>query len=109
VRAHYHGEPAPDLAALIKAETGRDVAIDQGEIMDIVLGKRFWPGTFDFAEVRRIHTEMSAKAQAALSATAGPAPVDRCLDALIEAARAWVAASGTASRKQSERKPAPRG
>ena len=33
---------------MIKSETGLDVAIDQTEITDIILGKKLSPTTFDF-------------------------------------------------------------
>ena len=37
VRNHFLGEPALDLRALLKSETGRDIDVDQSEILDIVL------------------------------------------------------------------------
>ena len=104
-RAHHYGEPAPDLRALIKAETGRDVDVDQGEIMDIVLGRRFWPTTFDFPELRKVHAELSAKAEAAVAASAGPGPVETSLAAVLASARAWLAGSEAAPRKGRKGKP----
>ncbi len=92
-RAHHHGEAAPDLRALIRAETGRDVEIDQQEIMDIVLGRKLAPTTFDFEVLRTSHAELTAKARTASRAASGPSVVERAIAALLDEARAWLAAA----------------
>lgn len=92
-RAHHNGEPPPDLRALICAEIGRDVEIDQQEIMDIVLGRKLWPTTFDFEVLRTIHAELAATAETASRAASGPSVVERAIAALLAEARAWLASA----------------
>jgi argininosuccinate lyase len=91
VRAHYYGEPIPDLNAVLKSETGKDFNINQSEIMDIVLGKIIWPTTIDAPELRRILAEMNGKAQAAAQAFAGESAAARALDAVVRDARQFAA------------------
>jgi hypothetical protein len=94
VRSHHLGEPPPDLAALLQAETGRDIAVDQEEILDIVLGRKILPSTFDFEGLRAIWSGYAQNLSAAADAVTGPSPVERAIDALTEEAKAWLAGSG---------------
>ena len=89
VRAHYYGEPLPDLNAVLRDETGKDFNVDQAEIMNIVLGKIIWPTTIDGPELRRIWQEMSVKAKAAADAFAGESGVKQALDKVVRDARAF--------------------
>ena len=89
VRAHYYGEPLPDLNALLRSETGKDYNVDQAEITVIVLGKVIWPTTIDAPELRRIWQDMNAKAKAAAEAFAGDSVVTRALDKVVRDARAF--------------------
>jgi argininosuccinate lyase len=92
VRAHHLGEPMPDLKALLRAETGRDIEVDQAEIMDIVLGRQLWPTTFDQEVLRATLARSEQSARKATQTFAGPSPVERAVDALLQEARAWIAA-----------------
>jgi argininosuccinate lyase len=89
VRAHYYGEPLPDLNAVLREETGKDFKVDQAEIMNIVLGKIIWPTTIDGPELRRIWQEMNLKAKAAFEAFAGESGVKQALDKVVRDARAF--------------------
>jgi argininosuccinate lyase len=89
VRAHYYGEPLPDLNAVLREETGKDFKVDQAEIMNIVLGKIIWPTTIDGPELRRVWREMSLKAKAATEAFAGESGVKQALDKVVRDARAF--------------------
>ena len=89
VRAHYYGEPLPDLNAVLREETGKDFQVDQAEIMNIVLGKIIWPTTIDGPELRRVWQEMSLKAKAATEAFAGESGVKQALDKVVRDARAF--------------------
>jgi argininosuccinate lyase len=93
VRNHHLGGPPLDLKALLRAETGRDIAIDQQEILDIVLGKTTWPTTFDFAGLRAIWSSFAQKLEDAEKAVTGPSPAERATRALVAEAKAWVANS----------------
>lgn len=93
-RAHHLGEPLPDLKALLKEQTGRDIDLDQDEIMDIVLGRRLWPTTFDIPTVRRLWQGFAERSAAAETAVQAPGPVERAIAALIADAKAWLARTG---------------
>ncbi len=90
VRAHYYKEPAPDLRAMIKAETGRDVAVDQQEIMDIVLGHRIWPTTFDFDGLRTALAQSVSATEQAMHLADTTSPVERAIEELLDEARGWL-------------------
>ncbi len=89
VRAHYYGEPIPDLNAALSAEMGKDYKVDQNEIMDIVLCKTIWPTTIDGPELRRIRLEMDGKAKAAAEAFAGLSVAAMALDQVVSDARTF--------------------
>ena len=89
VRNHYLGEKT-DLKALLKAETGRDIDIDQDEITNIVLGKTLWPTTFDPEMLRETLAQYDQKAAAAEQKFGGPSGVDCAIDELLAEARAWL-------------------
>ena len=89
VRAHYHGEPLPDLNAVLKAETGKEFPVDQAEIMNIVLGKVIWPTTIDAPALRGIWQEMDGKAKAATARFAGEGVVTSALDKVVAEARGF--------------------
>jgi argininosuccinate lyase len=97
VRSHHLGEPPPDLAALLRAETGRDIPVDQQEILDIVLGRKIMPSTFDFEGLRELWMSSAKHVDAAATAVTGPSPVERAIDTLIEEAKAWLAGPGLQS------------
>ena len=94
VRAHYLGEAQIDLKQALLEETGRDIDVDQDEIMDIVLGNRLWPTTFDFDGLKAMWTEFGNEVAAAEEKLAQPGPVERTLEALLAEARAWLAQQG---------------
>jgi argininosuccinate lyase len=91
VRNHYLQEPPLDLRALLRQETGRDIDIDQQEIMDIVLVKRLWPTTFDFPMLRETLAQYRGKATAAAEMFAGPSVVEQASERVLADARAWLA------------------
>lgn len=90
-RAHHLGEPAPDLRAMLKQETGRDIDVDQKDIMDIVLGNKLAPETFDLPGLRKIWAGAAEAAKSAQAAASGPSAVERASEALIAEAKAWLA------------------
>jgi argininosuccinate lyase len=96
-RAHHLGEPAPNLKAMLKEETGRDIDVDQSEIMDIVLGRKFWPTTFDVPMLRETWAGFDRRISAALRALEARNPIDQAVDKVIADARAWVSAPTGAS------------
>ena len=64
--------------------------------MDIVLGRRLWPTTFDFDALKALWTELGNEVAAAEKELAGLGPVERTLEALLAEARAWLAEQGGA-------------
>jgi argininosuccinate lyase len=90
VRSHALGEPPPDLRELLRRETGREIEVDQREIMDIVLGKQLSPTTFDLAVLRETAAAYREKAAAATSKFAGPSVVERATVRLLADASAWL-------------------
>lgn len=90
VRAHFYGETLPDLNALLRNETGRDFAVDQTEIMKIVLGNLIWPTTFDAAGLQRTWREMSEKATATAKLFAGDGVARQATDKVVDEAWAFV-------------------
>jgi argininosuccinate lyase len=95
VRSHYLNEPPLDLRDLLKRETGRDIDVDQLEIMDIVQGKRLWPTTFDFPMLRETVAQYRDKARAATEAFARPSVVEQATERVLADARAWLDAPKT--------------
>ena len=91
IRAHHLGEPIPDLKQVLKAETGRDIDVDQDEIMDIVLGRRIWPTTFDPQMLRDTLSAFEQKALAVSRTYGEPSRVRQAIDSLLREARAWAA------------------
>ena len=79
-----------DLKQALLEETGRDIDVDQDEIMDIVLGRRLWPTTFDFDGLKALWTEFGNEVAAAEEKLAGPGPVEQTLEALLAEARTWL-------------------
>jgi hypothetical protein len=90
-RAHHLGEAIPDLKQVLKAETGRDIDVDQDEIMDIVLGRRIWPTTFDPQMLRDTLSAFEQKALAVNRTYGEPSRVRQAIDSLLREARAWAA------------------
>lgn len=91
VRSHYLKEPSIDLNQMLEKELGRPFAIDQDEIMDIVLVKRIWPSMFDFPMLRQTLADYERRSEAATKSSSGLGPVERAIDALLEEARNWLA------------------
>jgi argininosuccinate lyase len=91
VRNHFLGEPPLDLKKMLREETGRDIDVDQQEIMNIVMGKQFWPTTFDFPMLRQTASDYRQKATAAAKVFGGPSPMEQASDQLLAEARAWLA------------------
>lgn len=89
VRNHFSGEPPLDLRELLRRETGRDIDVDQQEIMDIILGKRLWPTTFDLPMLRETAASYREEATAATEKFAGPSIVERAAGQVLADARAW--------------------
>jgi argininosuccinate lyase len=91
VRSHTLKESQVDLNAMLEKELGRPFAIDQAEIMDIVLVKRIWPSMFDFPMLRETLADYERRAQAATKSSEGQGAVERAVGALLAEARNWVA------------------
>jgi argininosuccinate lyase len=89
VRAHHLQEPIPNLKELLKAETGRDIDVNQDEIMEIVLGERIWPTTFDPQMLRETLLAYEQKAQAATRTYGEASRQQMAIDSLLHEARAW--------------------
>ncbi len=94
VRSHHLGEAAPDLNAMIKAETGLDVSVDQSEITDIILGKRLSPTTFDFDMLRETWSELDQRVRTEEEGLTPASPAEAAIERLIEEAKAWIASQG---------------
>jgi argininosuccinate lyase len=90
VRNHYLKEPPIDLNQMLEQELGRPFAIDQNEIMDIVLVKRIWPSMFDFPMLRETLADYEGKAATATKNSAGKSAVEQAIDALLVEARDWL-------------------
>lgn len=95
VRNHYLNEPPIDLNQMLEKELGRPFAIDQNEIMDIVLVKRIWPSMFDFPMLRETHAEYERKAAAAARSADGKGTVEQAIEKLLVEARNWLAQAKT--------------
>jgi argininosuccinate lyase len=91
VRCHYLNEPPIDLNQMLEKELGRPFAIDQDEIMDIVLVKRISPSMFDFPMLRETLADYERRSEAATISSNGQGPVERAVDALLDEARNWLA------------------
>jgi argininosuccinate lyase len=91
VRDHYLKEPPIDLNVMLEEELGRPFAIDQNEIMDIVLVKRIWPSMFDFPMLHKMQAEYEKKSEAATKSAGGEGTVERAIESLLAEARAWLA------------------
>lgn len=90
VRSHHLGEAPPDLKALLKAETGRDIDVDQSEIMDIILGRRFWSSTFDPAMLKDVLAGFNRRIADAQARVQGAGPVEQAATTLIADAKKWL-------------------
>jgi len=90
VRAHCLGEPLMDLKMVLREETGRDIDVDQQEIMDIILGNTIWPTTFDSERVKALWSELDETVKEAERAVAGPGPVEQAISSVLDEARAWL-------------------
>jgi argininosuccinate lyase len=90
VRADYLGEEMPDLNAMIREELGRDVNVDQNEIMDIVTGRKLSPSTFDVPMLRENLAGLEARVTAAERALPATSPVEQAIDKLLGEARAYL-------------------
>jgi argininosuccinate lyase len=92
VRSHHLGEPAPDLNKMIKAETGLEVAIDQAEITDIILGKTFSPTTFDFDMLRETWNAFDRRLHAEEETLSQKSTTETSIERLVDEAKAWILA-----------------
>jgi argininosuccinate lyase len=90
VRNHALGEPPLDLRELLRRETGREIDVDQQEIMDIVLGKRLSPTTFDLPMLRETAAIYREKSAAATGKFADKSVVETAGDQVLADARAWL-------------------
>jgi argininosuccinate lyase len=95
VRNHALGEPSLDLRELLRRETGRAIDVDHQEIMDVVLGKRLSPTTFDLPMLRETAATYREKSAAATEKFAGPSVVERAAERVLADARAWLKQSDT--------------
>jgi argininosuccinate lyase len=91
VRNHYLKELRLDLNQMLEQELGRPFAIDQDEIMDIVLVNRIWPSMFDFPMLRETLADYERRAKAAVENCGGEGAVERAIAALLAEARGWLA------------------
>jgi argininosuccinate lyase len=96
VRSHHLGEPAPDLNDMIKSEAGLEVAADQTEITDIVLGKRLSPTTFDFEMLRETWNAFDQRVGAEEENLSATSVTECAIERLVEEAKAWSASHGEA-------------
>jgi argininosuccinate lyase len=90
VRSHYLGEPQIDLNKLLEEELGRKFAIDQNEIMDIVLGNRLWPTTFDQPMLHETLAAYQDKVKRAASKLQAPSAPEQAVAKLLAEARTWL-------------------
>jgi len=90
VRSHALGEAPPDLRELLRRETGRDIDVDPQEIMEIVLGKRLTPTTFDLPMLHETAAIYRKKSAAATRKFAGPSVVESAAEKVLADARAWL-------------------
>jgi argininosuccinate lyase len=90
VRSHHLGEPAPDLNALIKSETGLDVSVDQTEITDIVLGRKLSPTTFDFQMLHETWDAFDRRLRVGEENLSPQSPIETAIERLVEDANAWI-------------------
>ena len=90
VRNHHQKGPPLDLRELLKSETGRDIDVDQQEIMDIVLVKKLWPTTFDFPMLRETAAEYRERAEAAGKKFAGRSVVEQATERVLADAHGWL-------------------
>lgn len=95
VRNHYFQEPKLDLNQMLEKELGRPFAINQDEIMDIVLVKRIWPSMFDFPMLHETLADYERKAETATKRSNGEGTVERAIEALLAEARGWLAKAET--------------
>jgi argininosuccinate lyase len=95
VRNHALGEPPLDLKELLRRETGCDIDVDQQEIMDIVLGKRLSPTTFDLPMLRETAAIYREKSAAAAKKFAGASVVERAAGQVLADARVWLQQADT--------------
>ncbi|MFL6797209.1 MAG: lyase family protein [Xanthobacteraceae bacterium] len=96
VRSHFLGERPLDLRAMLREETGREINVDQQEIMDIVLGKRLTPSTFDLPMLHATAATYREKAAAATSRFSGPSVVERAAEQVLTDARRWLSSAAQA-------------
>jgi len=94
VRSHHLGEPAPDLNELIKSETGLEVAIDQAEITDIILGKKLSPTTFDFEMLDETWSAFNERLRAEEERLSQKSTTEVSIERLLEEAKAWLVSHG---------------
>lgn len=95
VRNHYLKEPPVDLNQMLEKELGRPFAINQDEIMDVVLVKRISPTMFDFPMLRETLAEYERKAEMAMKKSAGEGAIEKAIMTLLAEARNWVAKTET--------------
>jgi argininosuccinate lyase len=95
VRSHHVGEPAPDLKAMIRAETGLDVSVDQAEITDIVLGRKLSPTTFDFKMLHETWNAFDRRVATAEASLSSSSPTDEAIQRLVAEAKTWIDANPT--------------
>jgi argininosuccinate lyase len=90
VRNHYLKEPPVDLNQMLEKELGRPFAIDQNEIMDIVLVKRIWPSMFDFPMLHETLADYERRSMAATERSNGNGAVEQAIETLLAEARGWL-------------------
>jgi argininosuccinate lyase len=90
VRSHYLKEPQVDLNQMLEQECGRPFAIDQDEIMDIVLVKKIPPTMFDFPMLSETLAHYEQRSKDATKSSEGKSVVERAIEALLAEARAWI-------------------
>ena len=74
----------------MEQELGRKFNIDQNEIMDIVLGNRLWPTTFDLPLLREMLATYQDKAKRAASKLEAPSPAEQAVAKLLDEAWRWL-------------------
>ena len=94
VRSHHLGEPAPDLNAMIKSETGLEVSVDQAEITDIILGKKLSPTTFDFEMLDETWNAFARRLRVGEENLSAKSPTETAIESLVGEAEAWIACHG---------------
>lgn len=91
VRNHYLKEPRLDINKMLETELGSPFAVDQDEILDMVLVNKIASSMFDFPMLRETLAEYERKTDTAIERSNGKGAVEEAIDKLLAEARGWLA------------------